>query len=166
MQVLDKYAPNLADEARLNNLSQDLKDLQTRFKLRNKDKENAKLFDRALIVAQQLGVKVNLNATATKQGALGSFNVKTNTIELFTKNAEKQAETLLHELIHAVTLKALKADEKLLTPLQKEAIKEIKEAYDILSKDPKLKGEYGITNVEEMLAELSNKGFRDKLESK
>ena len=166
LQVLDKYAPNLADEARLNNLSQDLKDLQTRFKLRNKDKENAKLFDRALIVAQQLGVKVNLNATATKQGALGSFNVKTNTIELFTKNAEKQAETLLHELIHAVTLKALKADEKLLTPLQKEAIKEIKEAYDILSKDPKLKGEYGITNVEEMLAELSNKGFRDKLESK
>lgn len=166
LQTLEKYAPNLADEARLNHLNKDLQELAEKFKLRNTDKENAKLFDRALIVAQQLGVKANLNASTTKQGALGSFNNRTNTIEIFTKDKAKQAETILHELIHATTLKALKADEKLLTPLQKEAVKEVKEAYDILSKDARLKGEYGLTSVEEMLAELSNKSFRDKLEHK
>ena len=166
LQALEQYAPNLADEARLNNLSKDLQELAEKFKLRNTDKENAKLFDRALIVAQQLGVKVKANASTTKQGALGSFNNRTNTIEIFTKDKAKQAETILHELIHATTLKALRADEKLLTPLQKEAVKEVKEAYDILSKDARLKGEYGISSVEEMLAELSNKSFRDKLEHK
>ena len=166
LQALEQYAPNLADEARLNHLSKDLQELAEKFKLRNTDKENAKLFDRALIVAQQLGVKVKANASTTKQGALGSFNNRTNTIEIFTKDKAKQAETILHELIHATTLKALRADEKLLTPLQKEAVKEVKEAYDILSKDARLKGEYGISSVEEMLAELSNKSFRDKLEHK
>ena len=166
LQALEQYAPNLADEARLNHLNKDLQELAEKFKLRNTDKENAKLFDRALIVAQQLGVKANLNASTTKQGALGSFNNRTNTIEIFTKDKAKQAETILHELIHATTLKALRADEKLLTPLQKEAAKEVKEAYDILSKDTRLKGEYGISSIEEMLAELSNKSFRDKLEHK
>ena len=166
LQALEKYAPNLADEARLNNLSKDLQELAKNFKATNTDKENAKLFDRALIVAQQLGVKVKANASTTKQGVLGSFNIKTNTIEIFTKDKAKQSETILHELIHATTLKALKADENLLTPLQKEAVKEVKEAYDILSKDARLKGEYGLTSVEEMLAELSNKTFRDKLEHK
>lgn len=68
LQALEQYAPNLADAARLNNLNKDLQALAHNFKATNTDKENAKLFDRALIVAQQLGVKVNLNASTTKKG--------------------------------------------------------------------------------------------------
>lgn len=164
LQRLDKVAPRMADATRLNHLEHSLKEAQTRFKLRNKDKENAKLFDKVIVVAQQLGVKFDNKGTSIK-GELGHFNPNTNTAKVFTKG-EKEAETILHELIHSVTNRALHTNPKDLTPLQVEAINDIKNIFETLSRDKSFKQMYALSSVDEMLSELSNKEFRTMLKGK
>lgn len=164
LQRLDKVAPKIADATRLNHLEHSLKEAQTRFKLRNKDKENAKLFDKVIVVAQQLGVKFDNKGTSIK-GELGHFNPSTNTAKIFTQG-EKEAETILHELIHSVTNRALHTNPKDLTPLQVEAINDIKNIFETLSKDKSFKQMYALSSVDEMLSELSNKEFRTMLRGK
>ncbi|MCI5968495.1 MAG: hypothetical protein MRZ19_03195, partial [Helicobacter sp.] len=161
MQSLDKVAPRIADETRLNHLEYSLREARVRFALTNKDKENAKLFDKVLVVAQQLGVKFDNKGTSLK-GELGHFNPKTNTAKVFTKG-EKEAETILHELIHSVSNRAIHTSPKDLTPLQREGVKEIHTLFESFSKEKHLKEMYALSSVDEMLAELSNKAFRKLL---
>lgn len=164
IQRLDKISPRLADETRANALNKDLKEAKARFNLKNTDKENAKLFNKVIVVAQQLGVKFESKGKSLL-GELGHYNPSTNTAKVFTKG-EKEAETILHELIHSVTTRALHTNSKHLTPLQNEAVKEIKTIFQTLSKDKAFKETYALSSVDEMLAELSNKAFRTLLKGK
>ncbi|MDL0101892.1 PBECR2 nuclease fold domain-containing protein, partial [Campylobacter felis] len=83
---------------------------------------------------------------------------------------QDKGETLLHELIHSVTSRAIyvyeKGDFELLTKRQIEAIKNIKNIYEQIKEQRRefgFIGDYGLKNSHEMLAELSNPKFVEKL---
>ncbi|MDL0147657.1 hypothetical protein NYG95_08595, partial [Campylobacter felis] len=83
---------------------------------------------------------------------------------------QDKGKTLLHELIHSVTSRAMyiyeKGDFELLTKRQIEAIKNIKNIYEQIKEQRRefgFIGDYGLKNSHEMLAELSNPKFVEKL---
>ncbi|MBQ9725569.1 MAG: hypothetical protein IJV56_09580, partial [Neisseriaceae bacterium] len=97
---------------------------------------------------------------------------------------EEKGEVLLHELVHSVTSRAIVLKEQghteLLNPAQVKAIDEIEKIYKIvLDKAEELgfekyqtvtengvetfKGDYGLKNSHEFIAELANPVFREKL---
>ena len=147
--------------------------------------EQIELFESILPVAQKLGVEVR-NAirdpyqigTNTKNMS-GIYLLKQNSARV--KHSIKQAdksETLLHELIHSVTSRAMYAKEKgathLLNKEQIQAIDNIESIYkQIVEKKDELgfkswnarekTGDYGLKNSHEMIAELSNPKFASKL---
>jgi len=86
----------------------------------------------------------------------GSFNPKTNTIQLDSSRGINE-HTLLHEMTHAATSATLFDQSH---PLTKELTKLFGEV------KPFLGNEYGITNLDEFVAEgMSNEQFRDKLDT-
>jgi len=86
----------------------------------------------------------------------GSFNPKTNTIQLDSSRGMNE-HTLLHEMTHAATSATLFDQSH---PLTKELTKLFGEV------KPFLGNEYGITNLDEFVAEgMSNEQFRDKLDT-
>ena len=129
-----------------------------------------------------------------KSEALGTFlsaggSVVINLYELFSsphiKTETHVAHALVHELIHGVTTyffaqDAVNKEERIpgyeiykellpKKPLSKEvtkAIKDIKALLDVLQKDPSFRGDYGITNINELLSELANPYFVQKLKNK
>ena len=147
--------------------------------------EQIELFESILPVAQKLGVEVR-NAirdpyqigTNTKNMS-GIYLLKENSARV--KHSISQAdksETLLHELIHSVTSRAMYAKEKgathLLNKEQIQAIDNIESIYkQIVEKKDELgfkswnarekTGDYGLKNSHEMIAELSNPKFASKL---
>ncbi|MCD8286603.1 MAG: DEAD/DEAH box helicase family protein, partial [Clostridia bacterium] len=99
----------------------------------------------------------------------------------FETGDEKKAQCIVHELIHALTSYCLRADKAgdtdWMTKEQKAAVKDIKEVYDAinnsdfrarlrLSSKVEDNAEYGLTDADEMLAELSNPKFREQLKLK
>ena len=84
-----------------------------------------------------------------------------------------KARVVLHEMLHSATTYAMRAYEKAIkggatSSLSKNvynSCKEIYRVYSAISKNPRFKDEYGIKNAREMVAELSNPVFVDKLKS-
>jgi len=72
---------------------------------------------------------------------------------------------LLHEIIHAATFINL-AEDANLTSTQKTALNNLNNLITELNKDKDFFAQYGLTNVNELLAELANTGFVDKLKNK
>ena len=94
-----------------------------------------------------------------------SINIDTlvlNTPNLATSDFKR---ILLHEIIHAATFINLKEGAKL-TSVQKTALNNLNNLLVELRKDKEFFGQYGLTNANELLAELSNKEFVDKLKNK
>lgn len=74
------------------------------------------------------------------------------------------ALSILHEASHRVTLDQIRNPEKL-TGEARKAYDELVAIHKEISAMPEFQGEYGISNVEEMVAEaFSNAGFRKKLD--
>jgi len=70
-------------------------------------------------------------------------------------------EDIIHEAVHAVTLKVLRTPDDALTPQQRNAKREIIAIFKQLEKRRDLKTEYGISDVEEFVSEMqSNREFR------
>ena len=144
-------------------------DMDGLFKGHNADDYNAELWDRVLSVSRQLGVD-NIRFNKTPDNVMGRvlggrvrfddawFNDKT------VSDAEK-CETMLHEMIHHATVYAMHYPERL-TENQRAAVRELESVYEQIKNDYSFRGEYGIKNAREMVAELSNPEFREKLKKK
>ena len=143
-----------------------IQDLYNRF---NTDRTSKDLADRVFDIAQKLNLHFTFNDEFAK-GKLGRY-VNDNTITYRKSFFESEgmndlkAPVILHELLHAVSMYAL-SDEmsgELSKPLQKFKV-EMNSLYQDLKTNPLLKGELGITNVNEFVAELSNPVFRAKIQ--
>jgi ADP-ribose pyrophosphatase YjhB (NUDIX family) len=123
---------------------------------------------------------VATNGEGTSLGVYGEFKLVNNTvlINLATiamdpkvETTQQVAQIIVHELIHsAVVYKTFRAlnqesygDTENLTEIEQAAIKNLQYLFDEISKQPAMYEEYGLNNMDEMLAELSNPEFVEKL---
>lgn len=147
------------------------------------------LFEKVLPIAQKLGVNIRSAVRFRYENAGSDFTkdiagmYRTNPNAATLKKGipqDTKHEVLLHELIHSVTSRAIYAYDRgqldLLTTPQQNAIKSIKEIYaELFSKrdelglkrwqDKEMIGDYGLKNEHEMLAELANPSFVEKLKN-
>ena len=184
-QKVDSSVESHTKHQDYNTFNQSLKDAHDFFKANNKDAYNDKLFDDVIKVANALDIRFWYQPNAVYMA--GSYTYRLNRIMLQSDNFSKEnAKTMLHELIHSVTSRAIyaydnKALREKLSEKQIEAITELKNLYKEVSennadkvwqkmatfkdelennKEGKL---YGLKNEHEMLAELANPSFREFL---
>ena len=132
------------------------------------DKEQQELAKKVFAVAKKLNFKVQFLVDNLGWNIAGQQDydvLKIARITTLEQNKNKLADVLLHETIHGVTTYAINAykngelkDKKLI-----EAVEELQNVYDSILDDKSIKDEYGLTNVKELVAELANPSFRDKL---
>lgn len=75
------------------------------------------------------------------------------------------SDTLMHEIIHSITLGVLKSPDNILSEEQVKAKEILYDVFHRIEAMPEARDYYGITNIEEFTAELSNPEFRDFLKS-
>lgn len=103
--------------------------------------------------ASQEGVKFD-NSRVTPGNAQSSYNVGSDRVNLYDRSYMEQS--LLHEMTHAATMKALASDSA--------TAREAQRLFDVLKSRAPDNDAYGLTNPKEMIAEaLSNPTFRDFL---
>lgn len=150
------------------------------FDFYNTNPARATLFNLVFDTAKQLNIQFNIVAEGKNFKYPGSYNPykgqygvlkisATYFNSSFVDNSYKAA-TLLHELIHAVTSKAIKLVQKELvivgvqpTEALIKAVRELEQIYTELKDKDVIKNEYGMTNIREMIAELANPRFLSKL---
>ena len=94
--------------------------------------------------------------------AAADYNAKTQTARFDV--AQLSEENVLHELIHAATLSALRRPMSALNAAQQAARRELEAMFKYVKNNKALAREYGRENVEEFASELlSNKVMQDKL---
>ena len=156
------------------------------FGLYNSDNGVAQLYERVRRIAEQIGLSFSFTELEDVQG--GVFDLADNRIMLnahilyspFLNNQEK-ASVIAHEMIHAVSCYAVMEYENGNTNLSPELTKAAKSIVDIYNKkvkgnpdlvhgvyDVETKGmqnvpDYGTTSAYEMVAELANPDFAEKL---
>ena len=149
-----------------------LDEIDAIFKQLNKDPELALLHDKVMGVARKLGVKVSF---ASKRGRTAGESLGDKVsydYKFFNSPAvadQKKCNTITHELIHSITVYAIYLENQAPTALTDgmlEAVGILRDVYNQIARDPAFKGEYGVSDVYEMVAELSNAQFRDKLKEK
>lgn len=82
---------------------------------------------------------------------------------------EAKAHVLLHEAVHAVTVYAIRDYERggnHISAGMKNAVETIYAVYGQIKTDSNFEGEYGITDAKEMIAEIANPLFVEKLKQK
>lgn len=96
-----------------------------------------------------------------------SNSINIDTLVLQTPNLATSdfKRILLHEIIHAATFINLK-ENAILTSTQKTALNNLNNLIVELNKDKDFFAQYGLTNANELLAELANEQFVDKLKNK
>ena len=143
--------------------------LEELFNAYNTDKEQRQLSEKIFKVAKRLGFKVSfLEELGFGKGGLQDGDViKIARITTLERNKEKLPDVILHEVIHGVSSYVIDAykngelkDQNLI-----EAAQILSDAYNTLKNDESLVGEYGIKNEKEMLAEMANPKFREKLKA-
>ena len=157
---------------------QEYKDL---FKFYNKSTTNEELFNLVFETAKQLGIEFFISSDngvdLEYQGAYYSVFNRFGKIEIpkiYLNSSwfsnESKAKTLLHELIHSVTSKAIHFVEGYVkipgvvpSKTLVKAVAELKAIYKELENKEEIKSEYGMKNIHEMLAELANPEFLQKI---
>ena len=85
--------------------------------------------------------------------------------EVVIDNFAMTQEVVLHEMVHAATLRAIAGDVKLDASQQK-ALDDLQALYDTVKGSPEFKSEYARKDLGEFIAELlSNQSVRDKLDA-
>ena len=157
------------------------------FNASNNDKYNGELFDRALKLAKRFGVTVSFVTRRNNNDffdALGEYDSQTNSIALDASlltngNESELSQTMLHELIHSVVVRAtnimsgraVDVNNQFIDPqsLPKDVIdgvKTLQSVYESIKEDEAFKNEYGYKNLDEMIAEISSPKFRALLKAK
>jgi hypothetical protein len=94
----------------------------------------------------------------------GDYDPETNTVRI--DRVSLNEDTLLHEVVHAVTLNTLNADPKTLTAEQRQARAELESLFQNAKNDPSFSKEYAKKNIAEFVSELmSNTAVRNKVDA-
>ena len=144
-----------------------VQELYNRF---NEDRTSKALADKVFSIAKDLGIEVSFNETLPF-GTMGRYT-NSNTITYKKSFLErdimtsKKASIILHEVLHSVSMYALSNRTK--NWKRPEALQEfrteINSLYQDLKNNPLLKGERGVVDVFEFVAELANPVFRGKIQ--
>ena len=126
------------------------------------------LRENAAKVAQfvrQTKVRVVSRITIEGKQYPAAYEASTNTI-LLTQDGMTQ-EDLVHEATHAATMRVIEMPEKDLTPLQRQAKRELEAMLKAIKRDNKFEGEYATADLKEFVSEAqSNDDLRTKMEQK
>lgn len=136
----------------------------------NTDKQQKALAEKVFSLAEKIGFKVTFMHTDLGfniGGRADGDKIQYSHIITLEKNKERLPDVLLHEVIHGCTVYAIDAykNGELKDAKLQEAVESILDVYDKISNEKSLSGEYGIKNEKEMIAEIANPKFRDKLKS-
>ena len=144
-----------------------VQELYNRF---NDDRTSKTLADKVFSIAKDLGIEVSFNETLPF-GTMGRYT-NSNTITYKKSFLErdimtsKKASIILHEVLHSISMYALSKSTK--NWKRPEALQEFRTEinflYQNLKNNPLLKGERGVVDVFEFVAELANPVFRDKIQ--
>ena len=144
-----------------------VQELYNRF---NDDRTSKALADKVFSIAKDLGIEVSFNETLPF-GTIGRYT-NSNTITYKKSFLErdimtnKKASIILHEVLHSISMYALSNQTK--NWKKPEALQkfrtEINSLYQDLKNNPLLKGERGVVDVFEFVAELANPVFRGKIQ--
>lgn len=144
-----------------------VQELYNRF---NDDRTSKALANKVFSIAKDLGIEVSFNETLPF-GIVGRYTDSNSLIfkkSFFENNTltNKKAPIILHELLHALSMYAL--SNKTENWKRPEALQkfrtEINSLYQDLKNNPLLKGERGVVDVFEFVAELANPVFRSKIQ--
>ncbi len=139
----------------------------------NTDRTSKDLAERAFNIAEELRLQISfVNDKELKFGTVGRYSqyegikYKKSFLERDMMN-DKKATILLHEVLHALSLYALSDTTKdWKRPEALEAFRtEINSLYQDLKDNPILKGERGVVDLREFVAELANPVFRAKIQN-
>jgi hypothetical protein len=126
------------------------------------------LRENAAKVAQfvrQTKVRVVSRITIEGKQYPAAYEASTNTI-LLTQDGMTQ-EDLVHEATHAATMRVIEMPEKDLTPLQRQAKRELQAMLQAIKRDKNFEGEYATADLKEFVSEAqSNDDLRTKMEQK
>ena len=144
-----------------------VQELYNRF---NDDRTSKVLADKVFSIAKDLGIEVSFNESLPF-GTMGRYT-NSNTITYKKSFLErdmmtnKKAPIILHEVLHSISMYALSNQTK--NWKRPEALQEfrteINSLYQDLKNNPLLKGERGVVDVFEFVAELANPIFRGKIQ--
>lgn len=144
-----------------------VQELYNRF---NDDKTSKVLADKVFSIAKDLGIEVSFGETLPF-GTMGRYT-NSNTITYKKSFLErdimtsKKASIILHEVLHSLSMYALSKSTK--NWKRPEALQEfrteINSLYQDLKNNPILKGERGVVDALEFVAELANPVFRSKIQ--
>lgn len=144
-----------------------VQELYNRF---NDDRTSKTLVDKVFSIAKDLGIEVSFNETLPF-GIVGRYTDSNSLIfkkSFFENNilTNKKAPIILHELLHALSMYALsnKTENWKRPEALQEFRTEINSLYQDLKNNSLLKGERGIVDVFEFVAELANPVFRNKIQ--
>lgn len=144
-----------------------VQELYNRF---NDDRTSKALADKVFSIAKDLGIEVSFNESLPF-GTMGRYT-NSNTITYKKSFLErdimtnKKASIILHEVLHSVSMYALsnKTENWKRPEALQEFRTEINSLYQDLKNNPLLKGERGVVDVFEFVAELANPVFRGKIQ--
>ena len=144
-----------------------VQELYNRF---NTDKTSQALADRAFNIAKELGLQITFDESLPF-GTMGRYT-NDNTIRFKKSFLErdmmnsKKAPIMLHEVLHALSMYALSNQTKNWKRSENlEGFRtEMNSLYQDLKSNPLLKGERGIVDLYEFVAELANPVFRSKIQ--
>ena len=144
-----------------------VQELYNRF---NDDRTSKVLADKVFSIAKDLGIEVSFNESLPF-GTIGRYT-NSNTITYKKSFLERdimnnmKASTILHEVLHSISMYALSNQTK--NWKRPEALQEfrteVNSLYQDLKTNPILKGERGIVDIFEFVAELANPVFRGKIQ--
>lgn len=144
-----------------------VQELYNRF---NDDRTSKALADKVFSIAKDLGIEVSFGETLPF-GTMGRY---TNNNAITYKKSflerdimtNKKAPIILHELLHALSMYALsnKTENWKRPEALQEFRTEVNSLYQDLKNNPLLKGERGVVDVFEFVAELANPVFRAKIQ--
>ena len=126
------------------------------------------LRENAAKVAQfvrQTKVRVVSRITVNGKQYPAAYEASTNTV-LLTPAGMTQ-EDLVHEATHAATMRVIEMPEKDLTPMQRQAKRELEAMLKAIKRDKNFEGEYATADLKEFVSEAqSNDDLRTKMEQK
>lgn len=151
--------------------SYDIDKVQELYNRFNTDKTSKALADRVFNIAKGLGIRISFDESLPF-GTIGRYSNNNSIVykkSFFERDMmnEKKAPIILHEMLHTLSMYALSNQTKGWN--RPEALEqfrtEMNSLYQDLKDNPILKGERGIVDVKEFVAELANPVFRAKVQN-
>ena len=133
------------------------------------------LAEKVFATAEKLGVNIRFANQVLSSSNVAGDNLgdmveyKTSLFNNTAFTDQYKANTILHELIHVCTVYVLDHNSSVDNPRADQTWRagtRLHQIFDQIQSDPDFKGQYGLTNTKEMVAELSNEEFVGLLKKK